>query len=539
MLSQNGYHAINMNTQGTTPPQSAQGTWTPTPVPVTGHLAQRGRRKMLLIFLLVGILTVSTVLGTASFLRGTTTIVAQTTGQMPVSIDLNQSFPISPYLLGSNVFPKAGTNSKDATQSGFMSYSPQVVVGLQSAHIQLLRFPGGNWGEEHTPSVEQLNDFSTLLNQVGAEGIMQAQLTDPNDVTPVSLDVRATRASLLVDYMNNRQSIQRAGTNSAFHPIKYWTIGNEPDLLTNPQTGTRYTVAEYVNDFIAFSIAMHQRDPSIKIFGPEISQYQGQALELKDATGALWMEDFLRGIAAYERTHNLPFHILDGVSFHRYPFGATGENANALLSNPEQWSSTLSALRQFISEQFGMNLPIAITEINSNSGKGIPTQNLAATWWAETLGELMNNQVEYVAFFSTEGVNAPYPLFALPNLHETSLLRVMQLFAHLQNNLVPLQGQSGSVIIYATQDGMHNTVSLFLINKTATDQQVSIHADSVLPLSSWHSVNVTLHSYDMQVLTLHRNGTNEALRFSNSLSTQQGTPELQSVLCNNNTDGTC
>ncbi len=151
----------------------------------------------------------------------------------------------------------------------------------------------------------------------------------------------------------------------------------------------------------------------------------------------------------------------------------------------------------------------------------------------------MNNQVEYAAFFSTEGVNAPYPLFALPKLHETALLRVMQLFAHLQNNLVPLQGQSGPLTIYATQDEMHNTVSLFLINKTATDQQVSIHADSVLPLSSWHSVNVTLHSYDMQVLTLHRNGTNEALRFSNSLSTQQGTPELQSVLCNNNTDGTC
>ncbi len=536
MLSQNG---SSWNSQGARPSQVAQNVWTPTPVPVTGHLAQRGRRKMLLISLLVGILILAIVLSATSFLRGNTTIIVQTVGQTPASIDLNQSYPISPYLLGSNVFPKAGTDSKDATQSGFMSYSPQIVSGLKSAHIQLLRFPGGNWGEEHTPSVAQLNDFSTLLNQVGAEGIMQAQLSDPNDVTPVSLEVRATRASLLVDYMNNPQSIQRAGKNSPFHPIKYWTIGNEPDLLTNPQTGARYTVAEYVNDFITFSIAMHQRDPSIKIFGPEISQYQGRAMEPKDATGALWMEDFLRGIAAYENTHNLPFHILDGVSFHRYPFGATGENANALLSNPEQWSNTLSALREFIREQFSRNLPIAITEINSNSGKGIPTQNLASTWWAETLGELMNNQVEYVAFFSTEGVNAPYPLFTQPKLNETSLLRVMQLFAHLQNNLVPLQAQNGPISIYATQDGKHNTISLLLINKSATDQQVSIHADSVLPLSSWHSVNVTIHGYDMQVLTLHRNGTNEALRFSNLQSTQQDTPELQHVLCANNTDGTC
>ncbi len=115
----------------------------------------------------------------------------------------------------------------------------------------------------------------------------------------------------------------------------------------------------------------------------------------------------------------------------------------------------------------------------------------------------------------------------------------MQLFAHLQSNLVPLQGQSGPVNIYATQDGAHNIVSLFLLNKTATDQEVSIHADSVLPLSSWHSVNVRIHGYDMLVLTLHRNGTNETLRFSNSQSAQQNTPELQHVLCIKTTDGTC
>ncbi len=530
MPARNSASFANINVQGARPVQTP---------PISGQRARRGRRKPLLVFLLVGIVTIASVMGTASFLRGNTTIIAQTQGQVPVSIDLNQGYPVSPYLLGSNVFPKAGTDSKDAARSGFMSYAPSVVAGLKSAHVQLLRFPGGNWGEEHTPSVEQLNDFSSLLNQVGAEGIMQTQLSDPNDGTPVSLAVRATRASLLVDYMNNRQSIQRQGADSPFHAIKYWTIGNEPDLLTNPQTGARYTVAEYVNDFITFSIAMHQRDPNIKVFGPEISQYQGRAQEPKDATGALWMEDFLRGIAAYERTHTLSFHILDGVSLHNYPFGAKEASADALLHNPTHWKSTLAALRQFISDQFGAQLPLAITEINSNSGKGIPTQNLAATWWAETLGELMNNRVEYVAFFSTEGVNAPYPLFAQPKLSETSLLRVMQLFAHLQNNLVPLQGQNGPISIYATQDGKHNTVSLFLINSTATDQRVSIHADSVLPLSAWHSVNVSVSGYEMLVLTMHRNGSNETLRFSNALPAQQNIAELQHMQCGNNTDRMC
>ncbi len=538
MHSQNNYYFAK-NTRGATPSQSPQGGWTPTPRPVTEHLARKRRVKVLLICLLVGTLMITTVLGAASVLRGNTTIIAQNGSQAPVSIDLNQSFPISPYLLGSNVFPRIGTDSKDAARSGFMSYDPQIVAGLKSAHVQLLRFPGGNWGEEHTPSVQQLNDFSNLLNQVGAEGIMQVQLSDPNDVTPVPLDTRATRASLLVDYMNNRQSIQRLGQNSPFHPIKYWTIGNEPDLLTNPNTRQKFTVAQYVQAFITFSIAMHQRDPGIKIFGPEISQYQGPAQEPKDVTGARWMEGFLSGISLYERTHALPFHILDGVSFHRYPFGATGESANALLNNPTQWNSALPALRQFIRDQFGANLPIAITEINTNSGKGLPPQNLAATWWAETLGELMSNQVEYVAFFSTEGVDAPYPLFTQQKLNETALLRVMQLFAQLQNTLVPLQGQDGPVGIYATQDSGHNTVSLLLINKTASSQQISVHADSILPLTPWHSATVNLNGNDMVVLTLHRNGTNEAFSFSNSQSVQQNAPALQHLLCGNNTAGTC
>ncbi len=33
--------------------------------------------------------------------------------------------------------------------------------------------------------------------------------------------------------------------------------------------------AEYVQAFIQFSIAMHQIDPTIQVFGPEISQYGG------------------------------------------------------------------------------------------------------------------------------------------------------------------------------------------------------------------------------------------------------------------------
>jgi hypothetical protein len=131
--------------------------------------------------LLASVLIISIALIASDLLRATTTLAVQIADQPTVQVDLNHSVAISPYLLGSNVFPRTGTSSKDQQGRGFMSYDLQVIAGLRSARIKLLRFPGGNWGEEHTLSTEQLNDFSDLLNQVGAEGLMQVQLSDPLD----------------------------------------------------------------------------------------------------------------------------------------------------------------------------------------------------------------------------------------------------------------------------------------------------------------------------------------------------------------------
>ncbi len=367
----------NMSIRTSTPRKGAKTARTAGSSP-----GQRPRRRSsrwkLLLSLLAGALIIATALIVANLLRASTTLTVQTAGSPTAEVDLNQAFALSPYLLGSNAFPQSGTNAKDPTGKGFMSYNQQVILGLQAAGVKLLRFPGGNWGEQHTPSTEQLNDFSNLLNRVGAEGFMQVQLSDPLDKTPVSLQSRATRAALLVDYMNNAKSIQRAGANAPFHAIKFWSIGNEPDLLTNPDSGKPYTVEEYTQAFIAYSLAMHQRDPSIQIFGPEISQYT-ETGGPKDSQGISWMAGFLNGIGQYERTHNLPFQLLNGVSFHRYPFDGAQNNVNTLLANTTEWNSIVPSLRQLIRQTLGEDLPIAVTEINTNPGSGTPPQNLAAT----------------------------------------------------------------------------------------------------------------------------------------------------------------
>lgn len=459
-------------------------------------------------------------------------------------VDLRQSLPISPYLFGTNVFPEIGTNSVDRDFTGFMYYSPPIANGLQSAHIKLLRFPGGNWGEsqDHILSLDQLNAFSTLLSQVGAEGMISARLSSPVDGTGRIADL-ATRANLAgrwVDYMNNPRSDLRTGkyAHAPFHPIKFWSVGNEPDRLIDKATNKAYTVADYVREFIQYSLVMHQNNPTIQVFGPEISQFYGIGAGPTDADGQLWMEGFLKGVGAYEHAHpELKFHLLDGVSFHRYQFPDARNIPNILLSSPDEWNYMLPQLRQVIRQDLGRDVPIAVTEVNTNPTNDVPTRGMAALWWADTLGTLMNQQVDYAAFFSTEGVDTPYPLFTTDGLHQTAMYRVMQLFSHLQNNLIPLYIQHEPVSVYATQDDSHSTVSLLFINKSDSTQLAQVSPQSsFFNTSSWHSLNISILGYSIVLVTLHRTAGAEAYSYTVPTTNSDAINPVRYTVCGNKVD---
>src|SRR5260370_1728892 len=290
------------------------------PTRVTRPRVKLHRILRLISLLLLSALLVALVRVIASVSATDDQLLVRIGDQGTATVDLRQSLPISPYLFGANVFPELYTSSADQS-SGFMSYSPAITTGLRSARLNLLRFPGGGWGDEHLLSYDQLNAFSVLLSQVGAEGMIQAQLTGITGRHP-SLTGRADLAGSWVDYMNNPRSYLRKGkyAHAPFHPIKFWTVGNEPDQLLNPDTGKPFTVAAYTQAFIQFSLIMHQFDPTIQVFGPELSQFYGVGAGPKDASGQLWMDSFLKGVAAYEQAHpHLKFHLLDGVSFHTYP----------------------------------------------------------------------------------------------------------------------------------------------------------------------------------------------------------------------------
>jgi hypothetical protein len=435
--------------------------------------------------------------------------------QSPIVVDLRQAVPRSPYVFGMNVFPAEGTRAQDGAY-GYMPYGVTTQSHLRGAGITMLRFPGGTWGEAHTPSYVQIDDFLALAKKIHATPLMQVRLAGGSP----------QQAAALVSYCNNpRDAVRKAQHAAPFLPVHYWVIGNEPD-----QRGPSYTVQEYVRDFIAYATAMKQADPTIKIFGPEISQYNGPYASPFDAHGVSWLSGFLQGIAAYERAHHV--QLLDGISIHRYPFGTTSIDSSSLLfASPDEWWYAIPLLREQIRQTLGQALPILITEINTSTRNGSATSPFAtALWWADTLGTLIDQQVYGVDFFAARGLTYPTPLMAV-NGQGTPVYRVMQLYTHMGPDVVPVGSQDGTVSIYAATNAKRDVLTLMLINKSMTATTVSLSPQG--DASGWSQGRVTLPAYSVACVVLRHGGGDTEYLYAPTAGTlasgQAGAIQIQSL----------
>lgn len=434
------------------------------------------------------LLLVAVVLGgvraAAVFVASDNQVIVYAQNQQAARVDLATAVPRSPYIFGMNVFPATGTQAQDGAY-GFMPYDARTLAGLTSAGVTMLRFPGGNWGEEHSASYEQINAFLQVAEQTHATPLMQVRL---HGNTPEA-------AAALVHYTNNPHDPvrQQRYPNAPFLPVHYWVIGNEPDLF-----GGGYGVNQYVSDFIAFARAMKTADPAIQILGPEISQYNGPNAAPRDDTGTPWLEGFLRGVAAYERAHGV--RLLDGVTVHRYPFTTTATSDSLLLASASEWRYALPLLRDEVRQMMGRDLPVGITEINTNAlGGAAPPAGPAALWWAETLGTLIEGQATYVDFFAARGIEHPQALLAMDG-QPTPFARVMELYRNMAPDAIAVNGAASPLALFAATNQAHDRLTLMLIN-TSADPVTALIAPQ-RAFSGWSRQEVTVAPYAITCVVL-------------------------------------
>lgn len=375
-------------------------------------------------------------------LSAITPVSAQEQAENTLTVDASESLgPISPYVYGSNM-------------NLYAVIPGSLMEEAQALGLRYMRFGGGD-----TDIVDLRTNIIDLFvlqtRAVGAEPALSVRLLGG---TPEA-------AADIVRYTNVKKD----------YNIRYWSIGNEPNLFVALMDVETYTTEDLNREWRAIAEAMLEVDPNIIFVGPDITQYvilsyeDGEIEYLPgelggsplDAQGNDWMVEFLRANG----------DMLGYVAIHRYPypgFGAgRGADTDSLRDINDEWDISIPNLRRLIRDVTGRDIPIAVTEINSNSANSVGTvasldSFYNALWLGDTLGRLIRNQVEIVAYWDVQGgANRGWGLLGSFDVRPTAYTYYM--YRHFGTELLDAASTTPDVTIYAAQreDG---ALTLMVVN---------------------------------------------------------------------------
>ncbi len=255
---------------------------------------------------------------------------------------------------------------------------------IQSSNTSIVRF-GGIAPDQHMPTNFQYVRMIDSIRAKGMEPVIQVPFNN--------WAYTANQAAAIVTYIN---------VTKAKH-VKYWIIGNEPNL------GYSYTTASQIANFIRpFATAMKNVDPSILIVGPEIAWFDYTIMDGLTNPGG---PDDITGKDANGR------YYIDVVSFHTYPFSGSQNRASVIsnLTEPYKFQDNLIHLNQrvtacntFHTRTGTAALKTAVTEANidyqnpagDNLGGVGASSFLGGQFLAEMFGIGLKNGVDFMNIWS-------------------------------------------------------------------------------------------------------------------------------------------
>lgn len=287
---------------------------------------------------------------------------------------------ISPYIFGQNAWMPDSIGTKK-----FYGSLEKNWPAIQESGAKIMRY-GGIGVDENRPKMSQYIKKVDEMRSRGMEPMLQVSFH--------KWQYTAAQAADIVRYVNITM-----GKN-----VKYWIIGNEPDL------GYSYTTAAQVAAYIKqFATAMKAVDPTIKIVGPETAWYNHSIIAGLTTPGG---PDDVTG-----RDQNGRFYV-DIISFHAYPLLAGAASRSSVITNLTEkdklqdnltlLNSRIATCNSFHGRSGSTALQTAITEFNVNYQNpagdnlyGTGTNSfIGGQYWAEALGIAMKKGVSIVNFWS-------------------------------------------------------------------------------------------------------------------------------------------
>lgn len=363
-------------------------------------------------------------------------------------VDAGQNLgPINPHVYGASYGPWVGV-------------PVDLVDQAEASGVRYLRFPGGEWGDQNNLKDYQIDRFLDLARRMDAEPQINVRM--PGGSPEAAAD--------LVRYCNV--------TND--YNVRYWAIGNEPNLYTPYTMYDDYDTARYNREWREFAEAMLAVDPDIVLIGPEISQFKGDPdFDPHDEAGRDWLREFLLANG----------DLVDIVSIHRYPFpikmAGPVVTIDDLRNNSREWDTIIPNLRAIIRETTGRDLPIAVTEINSDwthatGGEASPDSFYNAIWWGDVLGRMIQQGVDIVAYFLLQCQTSQGGYGLLARFEVRPTYYVYQMYKQFGDELVYASSDDTDVSIYAArrQDG---ALTVMIINLGPEEKRKPLYLENVTP----------------------------------------------------------
>jgi hypothetical protein len=289
--------------------------------------------------------------------------------------------PVTGTIVVSAATPRPRTTTWSVNYWNWMPSYGDDVTGTETAIAALkpalLRVGGYNNDANTADPFDdaQFDRAVAYAHAIGAEPLIQVPLLADIDGSPPT----AATAAAMVAYANVTKG----------YGIKYFSIGNEPDLYATQGSLSdqsqpaipNYQPSDYCASVRAYVTAMKAIDATIKIVGPDLSWHY--------IAGNDWLTPILQGCG----------DLFDVVAIHRYPFNSKQATLDAASGDATTFATFLTSVRSLVQATGYGSKPLAITEMNivydSTACQlgGSPGTIGSALWLADVLGTAINNDL--------------------------------------------------------------------------------------------------------------------------------------------------
>jgi len=363
----------------------------------------------------------------------------------------------------------------------------KIAAHLKEMGCTLIRFPGGEVADNYHWRTNRLDNTKDFPYQEGPEQldfdefIAWARAIGAEPSCVVNLESGFLHGDVQAAIKEAAEWVRYANLTKKYG-VKYWEIGNETDLV-----GTRYplTAEQYGQAVRDFSKAMKAVDPTIQIgalgaFSPKhavaldrlpaAESKRVQALPKGQRRGihSKLKPKLQKGTPWWPTVCKIAGGHFDFAIVHRYD--NTRRDFPAAAVPALNLTAQIRELDTYLKQQFGREIPIALTEWNVwRNATGLGKLGHALTI-AEQIGNYLTGGVDlgnYWPMRYPRGKAKKEYFRGLLN-HDTkeprAVFHVFKLFReHAVGRVVPVRVGNPNIYAFATRD--KKSASLFLINR--------------------------------------------------------------------------